>query len=333
VLAELEELYGLSYRRVFLADDNFTVYKSRAKELLVALREWNQARNEKMSFTTQVSIECSKDSEMLQMCAEAGLNHVFIGIETPNASSLKETKKRQNLGLNLGEQIEQFLGHGIAVTAGMIVGFDADGKDIFQRQYEFAMSTPVPIFSVGALVAPAATPLHERMARENRLIEDENEAAASPWSTNLMPRQMTREELLLGVRWLCSRLYAPHAFGERVLRFIESVETKHPGSGEVPVRPRKFRSVDSESFDMAGQVACIGPAEAAMFSTIRQAVSRKKDTSTFVLAMLAQYMQVRFMLGKGGVWNRDLASKESVPWEDIGWRRAPASQSYFAGVG
>jgi radical SAM superfamily enzyme YgiQ (UPF0313 family) len=30
---------------------------------------------------------------MLEMCADAGLTHVFIGIETPNEVSLREAKK------------------------------------------------------------------------------------------------------------------------------------------------------------------------------------------------------------------------------------------------
>jgi hypothetical protein len=32
------------------------------------------------------------------------------------------------------EQVQRFLDHGIGVTAGLIVGFDSDGPDIFERQ-------------------------------------------------------------------------------------------------------------------------------------------------------------------------------------------------------
>src|SRR5207244_8733146 len=42
VLAELEVLHRLGYRRVMLADDNLTVYRARARELLRALAAWNQ---------------------------------------------------------------------------------------------------------------------------------------------------------------------------------------------------------------------------------------------------------------------------------------------------
>jgi radical SAM superfamily enzyme YgiQ (UPF0313 family) len=145
---------------VFLADDNFTVYRARAKELLAAIQEWNARQTDgRVRFTTQISIDAAGDTEMLETCADAGLTHVFIGIETPNEVSLREAKKRQNLKRNLLDEIQRIVNYGISVDCGMIVGFDNDEVDIFRRQYEFAMATAVPIFSLGALVAPAATPL------------------------------------------------------------------------------------------------------------------------------------------------------------------------------
>ncbi len=150
VLRELDEVYRHGYRYVFLSDDNFTVHRSRAKEVLEGLRDWNRRQSQgPVRFITQVSIDAARDDDMLRMCAEAGLSTVFIGIETPNEESLRETKKRQNLKIDLLDQAQCFLDHGIGVTAGMIVGFDADGPDIFDRQYEFAMSSPIPIFPSG----------------------------------------------------------------------------------------------------------------------------------------------------------------------------------------
>ncbi len=93
---------------------------------------------------------------LLELCARAGLINVFIGIETPNKESLKLSKKRQNLTGSLYEQIQKFYDYGIMITGGMIVGFDGDRRDIFERQYEFAMKA-LPITTLGALVAPAAS--------------------------------------------------------------------------------------------------------------------------------------------------------------------------------
>ena len=65
-------------------------------------------------------VEMVDDAEMLDLCGRAGLTRVFIGIETPNEESLRETGKRQNVGVDLLDQIQAFLDHGVSVTAGMI---------------------------------------------------------------------------------------------------------------------------------------------------------------------------------------------------------------------
>jgi radical SAM superfamily enzyme YgiQ (UPF0313 family) len=290
VLGELDELYRYGYRAVFLCDDNFTVYRARTKELLAALRDWNlRQEKEKVRFATQASIDAARDDELLQMCAEAGLTNVFIGIETPNEDSLRETKKRQNVGINLIDQVQRFLDHGISVTGGMIVGFDSDGPDIFERQYQFAMSTPIPIFSLGALVAPAATPLYERMAKEGRLVSEGLEVAAMPWSTNIVPRQMTREQLLDGVQWLCNKLYHPSAFGERVLRFIDRLgKRRDPQHAEGRRYLRDFRAVDLDGLDLLSNFL------------------KKPEAGEFVAVMLLQYMQIRYMYEQGQFWESHL---------------------------
>ncbi len=321
VLAELDELYRHGYRHVFLADDNFTVYRSRAKELLIALKEWNDSRTEgRVTFDTQVSIDCSKDSEMLRMCAEAGLTEVFIGIETPNELSLQETKKRQNLGMNLNTQVQQFLDHGIAVTAGMIVGFDSDNLDIFERQYEFAMSLPVPTFSLGALVAPMATPLHARLANENRLVQGGSEVAAMPWSTNIIPKQMTHAELLEGVQRLCNRLYDPDAFAERVVHFIDSINLPEMPTSAAQPSPGPRRNIHSECMELVSRFSHLGDREKTAFERILKAIRRKPQVGHQAGAMLAQYMQIRHMYERGGIWQIGQRSNEGT---DVGFRSAP----------
>ena len=219
----MDLLHQLGYRRILISDDNFTVARKRAKELLDGLRGWNDRRADtgRCGFMTQASIEAAEDEELIHMCADAGLNYVFIGIETPNEASLRETKKTQNLRHSLLESIDVFVGNGIAIRGGMIVGFDADGPDIFDRIYDFAMATPIPIYNVGSLVAPAATQLYTRMKLEDRLIIGGTEAGATPFDTNIVPKQMGREELLEGIRRLAIALYRPEAFLHRVRLFAE----------------------------------------------------------------------------------------------------------------
>lgn len=311
ILAELDQLYRIGYRAVFLADDNFTVYRQRAKEVLAALADWNRDRPDgPMAFGTQVSIDAARDDELLDLCADAGMTWVFIGIETPNEESLKETRKRQNVGVDLPSQIQRFLDRGISVTGGMIVGFDADGPDIFQRQYEFAMSVPVPMFSIGALVAPAATPLFDRMEKSGRLVQGGSEVAAAPWDTNILPVQMTRDELFEGLRSLCNHLYSPADFGERVVRMIESLgPPRGPFENSTGETRRDPRPVGRDGFNLIRRLIRKGSEERKMWARIQKALDRRPETSLWVLDVLARYAQVRAMYDAGSFWEPELTDR------------------------
>ena len=306
VLAELDELYRHGYRAVFLADDNFTVYRARARELLQAIRDWNLRRAEPVRFFTQLSIDIATDSEMLKLCAEAGLTTVFIGIETPNEDSLRETGKVQNLRTNLVDSVAEFFAHGIAVIGGMIVGFDADTQHTFQTQLDFAQSANIPCFTVGALVAPAATPLRTRLQKDGR-IRAGSEAAATPWSTNIVHPTMSGEELIGGLRWLVNRLYSPEAFGDRVQRFVEMLQPCVPRQLQNAPPRRSGRDIELDLYDLIGELRHAGPAEANLWSRIMSVLSHKPDAAPYVFGSLANYLQIRHMLNEGQFWEPQLA--------------------------
>jgi hypothetical protein len=334
VLAELDVLYKLGYRSVFLADDNLTVYRARAKELLAAIRDWNEARTEgRVQFSTQVSIDCARDEEMLKLCGEAGLATVFIGIETPNADSLKETKKRQNIGVDMAERLERVTANGMMVTGGMMLGFDSDGLDIFERQYEFAMSLPVPMFTVAPLSAPEATPLYSRMLAENRLTEYSQPGAVLPWTTNIIPKQMTHGELVAGVQWLCNRLYRPAAFEHRVARFIDQFQ---PAIRKSEMKsPPPSREVDRQRVEASRHVTRLGPAEAAMAARLEKRVQHKPAALPLVMLALGYYMQARHMFKVSGLWDPALGAQSRPLFQPVAQmpRAVPVPSQAFSILG
>lgn len=313
VLAELDVLYKLGYRGVFLADDNFTVFRRRSKELLRALRDWNNHQTEgRIFFSTQLSIDTAQEEEILQLLSEAGPFEVFIGLETPNEESLRETKKRQNLGINLVDQIQRFFDHGISVTGGMIVGFDADEPDIFERQYQFAMSTSIPMFTLGALVAPAATPLYERLKSARRLVsENEVDSLSEPWSTNIIPLRMTQEQLFTGLRWLASHLYQPDAFCERMLGFIDKCKAQPLGQQNPSSTSRRLTSVHVDFYRVVRNITRLGPAEAKMLSNIMAALAKKPSIGVQVMPILFRYMQFRYVYEYGQLWEPHYVEEHS----------------------
>jgi radical SAM superfamily enzyme YgiQ (UPF0313 family) len=143
---------------------------------------------------------------------------VFIGIETPRMDSLNETKKYQNTrGDSLGAKLARIQRAGLDVNAGFIVGFDSDDKQIFEDQYQFIQENGITLAMVGMLQAIPRTPLYDRLKREGRLVEEDP-------SCNLVPQQMTRDELRQGYWDLVKRLYTPQAYLERYFKIYESTE-------------------------------------------------------------------------------------------------------------
>ncbi len=315
ILEELDILYGHGYRSIFLSDDNFTVYRRRAKEVLEALYHWNRRPDtEAVSFSTQASIDAAKDEELLRMCGAAGLNTAFVGIETPNEASLRETNKRQNLLAEPVEQVERFLSHGIGVWSGMMVGFDADGPDIFERQFEFAMASPIPIFTLGAVVAPEATPLHARMKAEGRLLEDGNETASVPWETNIVPVGMTREQMSIGMRWLANRLFHPEFFGDRMIRFIDRFTPPRNDDEALAVPSSARRDLYRDVRVVVERFLQSEPALRKMTARVTQAVWSKPSTRRRVQSLLQQYAQIRCVYDQEGYWDPELGALDAPPF-------------------
>jgi radical SAM superfamily enzyme YgiQ (UPF0313 family) len=304
VIRELEVLYDAGYQHIYLADDNLTVVRRRARALLEALAEWNESKEplKRISFATQLSIDIARDDDMLALCVRAGVRNVFIGVETPNEESLAETKKRQNMRIDLVEEISKFARHGITVTAGMIVGFDHDGPDIFERQYEFVQKLPVPLPMVSILVAPAATPLHARMEAEGRLIGDSRVGGGGLLRTNIAPKSMSYDQLMDGTRWLLHAIYDPRAFLHRVETFVAMAPRQNAKSSRrEPTKPeRKLYSA----------LASRGPHEAALVRRVWGLAMARKNLRNEILFCLMIYCQIRHMLEAQEVWQSELVGVE-----------------------
>ena len=234
VISELQTLYDIGYRAVSIVDDNLTVNRRRAKALLSDIAAWNHSRPDgAVLFSALVSLDAARDKELLDCCARAGVVFVFVGIESPNPESLREAKKRQNLLGNISSQIDVILSHGIMVTGGLIVGFDSDERDVFDQQLEFSAQMPVPIFTASILSPLVGTPLFTRMQAEGRLVTvlDVTRNYASPLHPQIVPKNMTHQELVAGHARLVNGLFAPESFSHRLASFVKRFKSS-------PLSPR-----------------------------------------------------------------------------------------------
>jgi radical SAM superfamily enzyme YgiQ (UPF0313 family) len=223
VVEELEALHRLGYRGTLLfVDDNFIGNRSAVKRLLPIVREWQRSRGWPFDLYTEASINLASDPHMLGDMVNAGFSSVFVGIETPSKKALEQSKKFQNLRVDLSEAIDRITRAGLEVMGGFIVGFDTDDEKVFALQREFLEHQPMPLAMVGILTALPGTALWRRLEAEGRLRERSNGDQFS--RPNFAPA-MEERALLEGYLELMKWLYSPKAYYSRCETYLHRART------------------------------------------------------------------------------------------------------------
>jgi radical SAM superfamily enzyme YgiQ (UPF0313 family) len=220
MLVELEALRRLGWRgRVFVVDDNFIGNHKRARELVERMAEWLRGQPNPMSFTTEASMDLAQHPDLIAAMVRANFWSVFVGVESPSRESLAETKKFQNLRHDPLECIRTIQRGGLWVSAGFIVGFDADTEDIFERQVDFIERAAIVCAMTGFLEALPTTPLYDRLKSDGRLIDYQQVRGnfKGPNFRTVLPLRT----LLAGNRQTLRSIYSPGAYFARSLRSLD----------------------------------------------------------------------------------------------------------------
>lgn len=214
IITELEGLRAQKQDTVFIVDDNLIGNKKAMKDILREVIVWQRANGYPLAFLTEASLDLADDDDLMHLMTEANIGAVFVGIESPNADSLREARKLQNVrgGGTLIEKVHRIQDAGMEVWAGMILGFDSDDETVFEAHRAFISSARISTAMVGMLSAIPTTPLYARLASAGRLDSAENPA----FGTNVVPLQMTREVLSDGYVRLMAELYDARAFFQRL---------------------------------------------------------------------------------------------------------------------
>jgi len=243
LIAELDQLYQLGWRRnIFIVDDNFIGNKKQLKEeVLPALIEWRKGKTGCL-FITEASINLADDDELIHLMVAAGFASIFIGIETPDDTSLIECNKSQNRNRDLQQAIEKLQHAGMHIMAGFIVGFDSDSPSIFDRQIKFIQDSGIIVAMVGLLQAPFGTRLYERLRDEGRLLS-EMTGDNTDGSTNIISK-MDQRDLSQGYQKVIQAIYSPDLFYRRAKTFLRNYHpVKLPVHLEIQEIQAFFRSI------------------------------------------------------------------------------------------
>jgi radical SAM superfamily enzyme YgiQ (UPF0313 family) len=244
LIAELERLYELGWRRsIFMVDDNFIGNKRNVKLLLRELQPWMEDHGYPFSFATEASVDLANDQELMDLMTACNFGAVFLGIETPDTDSLTVTQKYQNTRDPLSESVHKIISSGLRVMAGFIVGFDGEKTGAGDRVVQFAEKTTIPIALFSMLQALPDTALWHRLKKEGRL---RGESANINQTTlmNFVPTRPLEEiahEYVNGF-W---QLYDPEKFLDRTYRHYRIL-----GTAPCHNNPKKKRKKEKKPLDL-----------------------------------------------------------------------------------
>lgn len=208
VLNEVRKLEKLGARRIMFTDDEFVGDPRYCKALLTELIPLNNSFAQPLAYHTQFTLTLSHREELLELVADANFWYGVVGIESFNEASLLETNKTQNIHGDIVTNCRRILSYGIGINASLIVGFDSDGPDIFERILNGVQSSCIPTASASILRAIYGTKLWTRMRENQRLWKLPNrDSFAEALQVDILPvGELSRVELIEG------RIYLNDAF-------------------------------------------------------------------------------------------------------------------------
>lgn len=308
VLAEVSDLEGRGVGAILFSDDNLYGNPKYAKAMLRELIPVNNSFVKPIKFSTQITMNMAKDDELLALMADANFARLFIGVETPNVESLKEVNKTQNCRDDMFESLQKIQSYGMAIRAGMMLGFDHDTTEIFDQQLAYVAKTHIPLANVGILQAPIGTPIWRKYYQENRIVESSSFSGSGQRTfTNIIPGSMTRAELYNGLSYVLGRLYEWPDFSERLLGFVDGVTRK-------PKVKRRPSLTWREIKIYAGFVRFFSRLSAEDRRYVRRIVAYTLRTKAFLLEMVVSHI-FQFIHEKKFVPKQQAKLRDQIEWE------------------
>jgi hopanoid C-2 methylase len=157
---------------IYFVDDNFIGNKKATREMLPHLVAWQKKHDYPLGFACEATLNIAKQPEILALMREAGFTGIFVGIETPELDALMHMKKEHNASLPMYESIATLNAYGLEVSSGIIIGLDTDTPQTIDRLIEFIERSKIPMLTINLLQALPKTPLHERLKRDGRIVDD-----------------------------------------------------------------------------------------------------------------------------------------------------------------
>ncbi|UCE79970.1 MAG: radical SAM protein [Nitrospiraceae bacterium] len=205
VIEDIKEIQNerLKYKKkaVFFADDNIIANRKFARELFVALKEYN------IKWSCQASINISRHDELLELMKESGCGAILIGLESVSSQNLSRMDKGVNMKHDYLEAIEKIQSYGIRVDGSFVVGYDFDSENTFNDLIDFIDESKLLMPLINLITPFPGTKLFKRFEEEGRIIHKDWSKYDTKSLVFVHPR-MSHEELLREYRRIIRHVYS-----------------------------------------------------------------------------------------------------------------------------
>lgn len=294
MLAELDAIYESGYRgHVDFVDDNLIGNKKAVKAFLPQLKSWLEQHHYPFEFSTEASLNLADDFELLALMRDANFFGIFIGIESPDAETLRQTKKKQNTRRSIPDSIHRIYSYGMFVTAGFIVGFDSENGSVAEPMIGLIEETSIPVAMIGLLYALSTTQLGRRLKTEGRLHENHDRQWQSKGDhctaglnfDTLRPRL----EILADYRKILERIYDANAFAGRLRRLCDLLDRskcrRRPPMGDIKLKAGATATLNRI-------VRAVPEALDVFRETFAYCVSTNPRAARLILQLMALYLHL-----------------------------------------
>ncbi len=152
VLRDLEQAGPL----IIFIDDNITADQDYSYELFKRMKPL------KKLWVSQMDMSFPKQERLVRAAGESGCFACYIGLESINAHNLRSMRKPQNRPEEYREAIMTLKHYQIQLFASMIVGFENETSEDFNKLREFFIHAKVPYMCAYILTPLPGTKLHDR---------------------------------------------------------------------------------------------------------------------------------------------------------------------------
>jgi radical SAM superfamily enzyme YgiQ (UPF0313 family) len=236
----IDELKTIPNKVIIFRDASLTADPAYSKSLFKAMKKIDK----KWIANANLNV-LGQDEEFLKLARDAGCLQVFVGFESISKETLRKIHKMSNINIvdKYAEYVNKIQKQGIAVSGGMIFGFDEDTPDVFDESYKAMEEWQADSIELNILTPYPGTALYERMEKEGRIFSKD-------WSKYTQahvvyePMKMTVQELSEGYRWITRKHYSMNEIIKRTLHYLgyAGLKEKSPSLLSIPTINLALRS-------------------------------------------------------------------------------------------